>query len=117
MMPLTPPATIAMDSAVDSGRLTDQHHGVLIKQLSQHAARWKEIGGGLCFTQSELADIQASPLLLSDAPSSWLGAMLSQWLQWAPGDARGSTGFATLEALKDALRQANLGATAHDLHL
>ena len=41
--------------------------------------------------------------------------MLSQWLQWAPGDSRGSTSFATLEDLKTALNQAGLGATAHDL--
>ena len=43
--------------------------------------------------------------------------MLVQWLQWAPGDGRGSTSFATLEALKAAFSQAGLGATAHDLEV
>ena len=47
-----------------------------------------------------------------NSPVSWLSAMLSQWLQWAPGDSQGSTSFATLEDLKAALNQ---GATAHDL--
>ena len=116
MMPLTPPAAVAIDSAVDSNRLTDQHHGVLVEQLSHHTALWREIGGKLHFTQGELNNIQTNMLLSAGSPGSWLGAMLSQWLQWAPGDARGSTSFATLDALKDALRQANLGATAHDLH-
>ena len=51
------------------------------------------------------------------APTSYLDELLSKWLEWAPGDRRGSKGFATLEGLKDALRQADLGATAHDLHL
>ena len=41
--------------------------------------------------------------------------MLAQWLQWAPGDSRGSTSFATLEDLKAALNQAGLGAIAYDL--
>ena len=41
--------------------------------------------------------------------------MLAQWLEWAPGDSRGSTSFATLEDLKAALYQAGLGATAHNL--
>ena len=43
--------------------------------------------------------------------------MLAQWLQWAPGDGRGSTSFATLEDLKAALNQARLGTTAHDLEV
>ena len=34
-----------------------------------------------------------------------------------PGDARGSTNFATLEALEDALKKAGLGTFADNLHL
>ena len=56
-------------------------------------------------------------MLLMDAPTSYLGTLLSQWLEWAPGDGRGSQGFPTFEGLKDALRQSNLEATAHDLQL
>ena len=41
--------------------------------------------------------------------SSLFGAMLQDWLQWAPGDGRGSTCFATLEGLKEALNNAGFG--------
>ena len=70
----------------------------------------------LGFKSGELDNIQSNPLLLSQAPTSWLSVMLSQWLQWAPGDGRGSNSFATMEGLKAALGQAGLGATAHDLN-
>ena len=58
-------------------------------------------------------NIAGRPLLMQLAPNSWLGEMLTQWLEWAPGDARGSTGFATKEALHVALLKANLGQLAH----
>ena len=96
-------------------RLTNNHHAVLLKQLTKHSADWKIIGLYLGFSSGELNDIEARPFLLQGAPRSWLSAMLAQWLQWAPGDCRGSTSFATLENLKTALNHANLGATAHDL--
>ena len=98
-------------------KLSGRHLSSLLQQLYEHAARWKDIGGALGFTQGELDTLQAKPFLLAEGPKSWLGSMLSDWLQWAPGDGRGSTHFATLEKLKDALKQANLGATAHTLHL
>ena len=96
-------------------RLSDNHHSVLLKQLTKHAAAWKEIGTYLGFTQGQLDNIQANQFLAMNSPASWLSAMLAQWLQWAPGDSRGSTSFATLENLKTALNQTGLGATAHDL--
>ena len=69
----------------------------------------------LGFQQTELDNIQARPLLLQGAPQSWLRAMLSEWLQWAPNNSRGSSSFATLQALKDALNNSGLGATASTL--
>ena len=92
--------------------LSDQHHSVLLKQLHKHAAKWKTIGSHLGFLPNELANIEARPLLLHNAPESWLSAMLAEWLQWAPGDHRSWT---TLEALKHALREAGLGVTASDI--
>ena len=68
----------------------------------------------LGFRHGELDNIEARPILLQDAPTSWLSAMLAEWLQWAPRDMRGSTSFATVENLKIALKQAGLGATAHE---
>ena len=98
-------------------RLTSHHHTALLDQLENQAARWRDIGAKLNFRQGELDNIQAYPVSTLDAPKSYLSRLLSQWLEWAPGDGRGSEGFATLERLKDALRQTNLGATAHDLKL
>ena len=97
------------------GRLYNDHHSVLLKQLTKHASAWRDIGTYLGFSQGELSNIQVNQSLLVNSPVSWLSAMLSQWLQWAPGDSRGSNSFATLEDLKSALRNAGLGVTAHDL--
>ena len=83
--------------------------------LSKHAAQWREIGMGLKFTNYELDNIENIPRLRFNAPISTLCEMISKWLQWAPGDNRGSTSFATLEALKDGLNIAGLAATANDL--
>ena len=96
-------------------KLTDDHHSVLLRHLTNHAAAWRVIGTHLGFHPGELANIEASPNLTQRAPVSWLSAMLAQWLQWAPGDSRGSPSFATLEDLKSALNQAGLGATAYYL--
>ena len=54
-------------------------------------------------------NIEGRPFLMRLAPNSWLGEMLTQWLEWAPGDGRGSVGFATKEVLRAALLKANLG--------
>ena len=48
-------------------------------------------------------------------PASYLSAMLSAWQQWAPGDARGSRDYATMEALSGAVDRAGLGLTAQEL--
>ena len=96
-------------------RLTGSHHPHLFHQLAESASSWRQIGMHLGFRSGELDNIQNNPFLLSQAPTSWVSAMLSQWLQWAPGDGRGSNSFATMEDLKVALNQAGLGATAHDL--
>ena len=57
-------------------------------------------------------NIQSRPMLAVLAPNSWLGRMLTQWLEWAPGDRRGSVGFATRDSLRDALLKVNLGQLA-----
>ena len=106
---------VQSSSKTQHTQLTEQHKSVLLNQLTKHSTRWREIGLPLGFLPTELDNIQDRPLLLSRAPTSWLRAMLSEWLQWAPGDSRGSTSFATLEGLKTALGKAGLGAAAHDL--
>ena len=91
-------------------------HPSLIEQLGPHAANWKEIGTYLGFSQPELTLIQSSPVHFMGAPGSWLSAMLEAWLEWKPGDKRGSSESASLESLKEAVSKARLGKTAAELH-
>ena len=115
--PSQPPNSVSSSTVNQSTCtvLTIGHYASLVQQLSKDAAKWRKIGIYLGFGANELDTIQSKPALFTEAPTSWLSEMLSQWLQWAPGDSRGSTNFATLEALKTALDQAGLAATAHNL--
>ena len=97
--------------------LEDNHHSILLKQLKNQSAKWKVIGLHLGFLNDELNCIEAMPSLYSSAPTSWLSEMLVKWLQWAPNDGRGSTSCATLESLKAALCDAELGHIANTLHI
>ena len=81
----------------------------LIVKYRTYAHSWREIGQNLGFNDDELKNIEARPNLHATAPKSYLSAMLSDWWHWAPGDARGSTNYATLDSLKTALDQAGLG--------
>ena len=94
-----------------------KHLSSLIDQLRVHASQWRKIGTSLEFRQEELEDIPGRPLLLTGAPISWFTTMLSEWVEWAPGDHRKSTQYATLEALKTAVDKAGFGATALRLSL
>ena len=117
-MNFNPGKPAANSSSGDSTRLNEKdHHKKLLDQLKLHAAKWREIGTSLGFLQGELDNIQSKPMLFMQAPSSYLNEMLSEWYQWAPGDGRGSKDFATLGALKNAMRQAGLGKAANDLSL
>ena len=93
------------------------HYAKLCSQLKVHAAKWRDIGIHLGFLPGEMDNIQSAPMNLTGAPQSYLSAMLALWLEWAPGDARGSTQYATLEALKKAVSEAGLGSTADSLKL
>lgn len=97
--------------------LNEENHSTLLKQLQKHSVNWREIGSYLGFRPSELDEIHARPLLFPTAPLSWLSAMLAQWLQWSPGDGRGSTKFALLEDLKAALCKVGLTETACSLQI
>ena len=84
--------------------------------LEQHASKWKVIGNHLGFHPGELDAIQSDPMCITaGAPKSYLNRMLEQWLQWAPGDGRGSKQVATLEAIKSAIRRTGLGRVAAEL--
>lgn len=95
--------------------LVESHHyGILIEQLCKRAAKWDMIATGLRFTNDEINNIDASS---NSKPLACLRAVLSDWMQWAPGDARGSKDRSTLEALKIALYRANCGDIAETLTL
>ena len=104
-------------SSCDTQQLKEiQHLAMLLNKLKDHAWQWRDIGSSLGFRQGELNNIQAS-IQQQDVPVGCLRAMLPQWLQWAPGDNRGSSSFATLNALKTALKDCGLAAIASNISL
>ena len=98
-------------------RLTKCHCSFLIQQLNSCAYKWREIGTYLKFQQDELNNIQANQSLINGTPKSWLSAMISDWMEWAPGDSRGSTSYANLHDLKSAVSKAGFGVVAEELSL
>ena len=92
--------------------LRSKDYAEIYRKLEPAAMNWKTLGTFLGFTQAEMDSIEGTPMLVMQAPKSYLGQMLSQWLLWAPGDGRGSQGSATKESLCAALLQANLGQLA-----
>ena len=96
-------------------RLSEEHLRVLTTHLTKHAQHWIQIGIQLGFLKCELDNIRSRPMLQPGAPNSWLTTMLAEWFQWAPGDSRGSTSFATLEALTNALNNTNLMLVANKI--
>ena len=92
-------------------KLTEHNHSIVFEKLSKQSSKWRVIGTHLGFFQYELDKIEARHLLINP-PDDWLNAMLQAWLQWAPGDSRGSTNFATLKGLIAALNKADLIETA-----
>ena len=90
--------------------LKDKDHRWMYEKLEGRAYKWRDIGRAIGFSEAEMGNIQSNPiLLLQSPPKSYLREMLSQWLLWAPGDKRGSTGYASKELLRAALLRANLG--------
>ena len=113
---LAPKETEDVLAAVtEESELSGRNHSILYAKLAEHSNKWRDIGTYLGFRPTELDNIHARPLLLHNAPNSWLNAMLSEWLQWAPGDQRGSTNCATLEGLNDALNKAGLSEVAESI--
>ena len=96
-------------------RLSESHLPDLFCKLSEHACRWRDIGMYLGFRQRELDNIEGKPSLHSGGPKSWLRVMLGEWLEWAPGDSRGSDTFASVESLKCALDKSSLAQTALEI--
>ena len=62
----------------------------------------------LGFKDYEIKNIEAEPMLISQGAKGYLREMLGQWLQWGPGDGRGSKDFANSEDLWKALHLVGL---------
>ena len=103
---------LSYNNTIAATSLTDKDHAHIYYKLRHHAASWRDIGRALGFKQGEMNNIRSNPMLIASAPNSYLEEMLTQWLEWAPGDGRGSVGFATKETLRVALLKANLGQLA-----
>ena len=101
--------------ATEKCKLSESHLPELLIKLNDHASRWRDIGMYLGFRKGELDNIAGSPLLWTESPRSWLREILGAWLEWAPGDSRGSDAFASIENLKCALDKSGLAQTALDI--
>lgn len=66
--------TLSEDQLVEIGKI-----------LRQHAPKWDIITQGLHFCYKEIDGIHKQPLLLLEAPVSYLNQMLSDWGDWHRG--------------------------------
>lgn len=96
----------------------EEHYHRIVSFLKSHSNLWRIIGFELGFFPNELDTISSNPVLIfqSSPTTSFLGKMIEHWLQWAPGDGRGSKNFATFEDLQAALLKVDgFAAKAYDL--
>lgn len=75
-----------IDAHTEDGNKSDKqcsssHHAVLPTQLSERAAKWRDIGTSLGFRQGELDNIECVPSHFIGAPKSWLSVMLSEQME------------------------------------
>lgn len=78
----------------------------LCEQLRPCASKWDLLAKELDFKVYEIDNLKANPMNLISAPFSYLNEIISLLLNRAPGDARGSKNYATLDDLKDAVERA-----------
>ena len=86
-------------------------------------SQWKMVGLQLGFSEKELSDVPGkaddSIWKFSDEEFNYDGKifkqMLKEWVEWYPGDSRGSTKFATYSDLQNALIKTGFGNVARDL--
>ena len=84
--------------------LSDKHVGKLLTLMNDFSYKWEDIGLALGFTFPELKVISGNPLLLNDAPTSYLTELLGQWVQWPTAKHHTDPTLATLyEALRGPL--------------
>jgi hypothetical protein len=94
-------------------RLIATHYGRLCEKIKPCASHWKFIAASLSFTYNEIINIEANPRNVQS--NSFLNDVIGVWLNWAPGDGRGSKDYATLEHLQTAVSKAGCGLIASEL--
>ena len=109
------PACVNSPFAVIIDQVSNEEFARASEKLKEYSHKWREIGEGLGFKARELDNIRSRPLLLLNAPNSYLSELLSEWQLWAPGDHRGSKTYATLHSLRVAVGKAKLGLPAQEL--
>lgn len=87
-------------------RLNERDVITIIKLIHHHGDKWKFIGAELGFLPSELRQIEAAPLLMLNAPLSYLQELLSLWIEWPTED---HPHLPTLKALITALQSSLVG--------
>ena len=113
---LTPHQLLWVDAPTCSvqKRLTESHLPELLDKLRKHAHKWRDIATYLGFEQGELGNIEACLSLIPGSPSSFLCAMLTEWLQRAPNDCRGSP---SIESLNSSLCRMGIQPVIVDLKM
>ena len=86
--------------------LTEKDIAALMNQIHNFSEKWNGIGLILGFTQPELNQIKNNPSLFMSGPGSFMGELLSQWVQWPTKDHPTKP---TLEALCKALHSSLVG--------
>ena len=85
--------------------LTESDYKAIMEELVKVKSQWKPIAVELGFLPHEIQDISFNQVHAHD--NNYIYDVITRWLQWAPGDGRGSKDIATLEALQDALNKTN----------
>lgn len=105
---------VAVPETIPEKRLNEEDVPVVLPLIYTYSSKWRLIGMGLGFTNSELNLISSKPSLYATAPASYVEELLSQWVQW-PVDKHPTE--PTLMGLCKALRSSpvNLGKLAQDV--
>ena len=108
-----------LNKTAEMGVLLNQRHlPTIYRQLkTKCSTKWKEIGTYLGFCEGELDIIVSKQLQNSEGIDGCLRIMLAEWMEWSPGDSRGSKQEPNLGALKCAICAAGCAKTAKNLKL
>ena len=87
-------------------RMNEKDIDQLLCLLQNYSCKWRKIGLALGFVIPELNTISNKPMLLMDAPQSFLLELLTQWVQWP---TKSHPPKPTLEALCKALKSSLVG--------